>query len=123
LSTFEQFLTQELATIQSQTKRRAIMRSATATRLSRRASLVESSEQVRIETAVLAEIKKGLFSIKEAILAGDESERSAARFDATAAYENARSLLDSSPFPITEHSIQEKLRLLETAVRGYLLLR
>ena len=99
------------------------MRSATATRLSRRASLVESSEQVRIETAVLAEIKKGLFSIKEAILAGDDSERSAARFDTTAAYENARSLLDRSPFPITEQSIQEKLRLLETAVGGYLLLR
>ena len=99
------------------------MRSAAATRLSRRASLVESSEQVRIETAVLAEIKKGLFSVKEAILAGDDYERSAARFDATAAYENARSLLDRSPFPITEQSIQEKLRLLETAVGGYLQLR
>jgi hypothetical protein len=99
-------------------------RSATAAKpaLSRRASLVESSEQVRIETAVLAEIRKGLYSINEALLARDDSERTTAQFDAIAAYENARSLLNRSPFPITEDSIQEKLRLLETAVGSFLLL-
>lgn len=101
-----------------------MMRSATAAKpaLSRRASLVESSEQVRIETVVLAEIRRGLHSINEAMLAKDDSDRSAARFDATAAYENAQSLLNRSPFPITEHTIQEKLRLLETAIGSYLLL-
>ena len=99
------------------------MRSATAAKpaLSRRASLVESSEQVRIETAVLAEIRKGLNSVNEAMLAKVDSDRSAARFDATAAYEKARTLLNRSHFPFTEHSLQERLRLLETAVGGYLL--
>jgi hypothetical protein len=101
-----------------------MMRSVTAAKpaLSRRASLVESSEQVKIETAVLAEIRRGLYSIDEAMVAKDDSDRSAARFDATAAYENAQSLLNRSPFPITEDTIQEKLRLLETAIGSYLLL-
>jgi hypothetical protein len=54
------------------------------------------------------------------MLAKDESDRSAARFDATAAYENARSLLNHSPFPITEPSIQEKLRRLQSAIGSYL---
>ncbi|HET6961821.1 MAG TPA: hypothetical protein VFJ27_04975, partial [Terriglobia bacterium] len=91
--------------------------------LSRRASLVESSEQIKIETAILAEIRKGLYSINEALLAKDDSDRSAARFDATAAYENARSMLNHSPFPITEPSIQEKLRRLESAIGSYLLIK
>jgi hypothetical protein len=90
--------------------------------LSRKASLVESSEQVRIEAAVLAELRKGLYSINEALLAKDDSDRSAARFDATAAYENARGLLNHSPFPILEPSIQEKLWRLESAIGSYLLL-
>ena len=89
--------------------------------LSRRASLVESSEQVRIEAAILAELRKGLYSINEAMVAKDDSDRSAARFDATAAYENARSMLNHSPFPVTEPSIQEKLRRLESANGSYLL--
>ena len=102
-----------------------MFRSATAAKpaLSRRASLVESSEQIKIETAILAELRKGLYSINEAILAKDDSDRSAARFDATAAYENARSMLNHSPFPVTEPSIQEKLRRLELAIGSYLLVR
>ena len=91
--------------------------------LSRRASLVESSEQVKIETAILAELRKGLYLISEAMLAKDDSDRSAARFDATAAYENARSMLNHSPFPVTEPSIQEKLRRLELAIGSYLLVK
>ena len=81
-----------------------MFRSATAAKpaLSRRASLVESSEQVKIEAAILAELRKGLYSISEAMLAKEDSDRGAARFDATAAYENVRSLLNHSPFPITE---------------------
>ena len=102
-----------------------MFRSATTAKpaLSRRASLVESSEQIKIETAILAEIRKGLYSINEALLAKDDSDRSAARFDATAAYENARSMLNHSPFPITEPSIQEKLRRLESAIGSYLLIK
>ena len=91
--------------------------------LSRRASLVESSAQVKIETAILAELRKGLYSISEAMLAKDDADRSAARFDAIAPYENARGMLNHSPFPITEPSIQEKLRRLELAIGSYLLLR
>jgi len=43
-----------------------MFRSATTTKpaLTRRASLVETSEQVRIEKAILAELKKGLYLIK-----------------------------------------------------------
>ena len=102
-----------------------MFRAATATKavLSRRASLVESSEQVKIETAILAELRKGLYLINEAMLATDESDRSAARFDATAAYENARNMLNLSPFPITEPSIQEKIRRLELAIGSYLLVK
>jgi hypothetical protein len=102
-----------------------MFRSATAAKpaLSRRASLVESSEQIKIETAILSELRKGLYSINEAILAKDDSDRSAARFDATAAYENARSMLNYSPFPITEPSIQEKLRRLESAIGSYLVIK
>jgi hypothetical protein len=70
--------------------------------LSRRASLVESSEQVKIETAILEELRKGLYSINEAMFAKDDSDRSAARFDAIAAYENACGMLNHSPFPVTE---------------------
>ena len=100
-----------------------MFRSTTAaSQLSRRASLVESSEQVKIETAVLAELRKGLYLISEAMLAKDDSDRSAARFDAIAAYENARNLLNHSPFPITESSIQEKMRRLESAIGSYLVL-
>jgi hypothetical protein len=101
-----------------------MFRSATAAKtvLSRRASLVESSEQVKIETAILAELRKGLYSISEAMLTKDDSDRSAARFDASAAYENARHMLNHSPFPVTEPSIQEKLRRLESAIGSYLLL-
>jgi len=101
-----------------------MFRAATAAKavLSRRASLVESSQQVKIETAILAELRKGLYSINEAMLAKDESDRSAARFDATAAYENARNMLNHSPFPITESSIQEKIRRLESAIGSYLAL-
>ena len=102
-----------------QRKKEFIMfRSATAAKpaLSRRASLVESSEQVKIEASILAELRKGLYSISEAMLAKDDSDRSAARFDATAAYENARRLLSRSPFPISEPSIQEKLWRLESAI-------
>ena len=52
-----------------------MFRSATAAKpaLSKRASLVESSEQVRIENAVLAELRKGLHSISEGMLAKDDS--------------------------------------------------
>jgi len=64
--------------------------------------LFESSEQVKIETTVLAELRKGLDSISKAMLAKDDCDRSAARFDSMAAYENARTLLNPSPFPITE---------------------
>ena len=101
-----------------------MFRSATAAKPapSRRTSLVESSEQVKIEAAVLAELRKGLYSISEAMLAKNDSDRSAARFDATAACENARNLLGHSPFPITEPSIHEKMRRLESAIGGYLLL-
>jgi hypothetical protein len=79
-----------------------MFRSGTAAKpaLSRRASLVESSEQIKIETAILAELRKGLYSINEAILARDDSDRSAARFDATAAYENARNMLNHSPWKL-----------------------
>jgi hypothetical protein len=100
-----------------------MFRAATAAKavLSRRASLVESSEQVKIETAILAELRKGLYSIHEAMLAKDDSDRSAARFDATAAYESAKGLLNRSPLPITEPSIQEKLRRLESAIGSYVL--
>jgi hypothetical protein len=100
-----------------------MFRAATAAKavLSRRASLAESSEQVKIETAILAELRKGLYSISEAMLGKDDSDRGAARFDATAAYENARSMLNHSPFPVTEPSIQEKLRRLESAIGSYLL--
>ena len=100
-----------------------MFRTATAakTALSRRASLVESAEQIKIETAILTELRKGLYSVNEAVLAKDESDRSAARFDATAAYENAKGLLNRSPFPINEPSIQEKLRLLESAIGSYVL--
>ena len=89
--------------------------------LSRRASLVESSEQIKIEVAILTELRKGLYSINEPVLAKDESDRSAARFDASAAYESAKGLLNPSPFPITEPSIQEKLRWLESAIGSYVL--
>src|SRR5688572_5701450 len=47
---------------------------------------------------------------------GCHQDRSAARFDATAAFENAKSRLNRSPFPITEPNIQEKLRRLESAL-------
>ena len=60
--------------------------------LSRRASLVESSEQVKIEAAILAELRKGLYSVTEAVLAKDDSNRNAARLNATAAYESAQGL-------------------------------
>jgi hypothetical protein len=46
----------------------------------------------------------------------------AARFDATAAYENAKGLLNRSPFPITEPGIQEKMRRLESAIGSYILI-
>ena len=100
-----------------------MFRSATAAKpaLSRRASLIESSEQVKIEASILAELRKGLYSISEAMLAKEDSDRGAARFDATAAYENVRSLLNHSPFPITEPSIHEKMRRLESAIGSYLL--
>ena len=100
-----------------------MFRTATAAKpaLSRRASLVESSEQIKIEAAILTELRKGLYSINEAVLANDDSDRSAARFDATAAYENARNLLNHSPFPITEPGIQEKMRRLESAIGSYVL--
>jgi hypothetical protein len=100
-----------------------MFRSATAAKpaLSRRASLVESSEQVKIESAILAELRKGLYSISEAMFAKDEDDRNAARFDATTAYENARSMLNHSPFPITEPSIREKLRRLQSAIGSYVL--
>src|SRR5262245_7460981 len=99
-----------------------MFRSATAAKraLSRRASLVESSEQVRIETAILTELKKGLFSISEAMVARDDDDRAAAKLDATAAYENATHMLNASPFPITESTIQEKLRKLQSAIGSYL---
>ena len=99
-----------------------MFRSTTAAKpaLSRRASLVESSEQIKIETAVLAELRKGLYLISEAMLAKDDSDRSAARFDAIAAYENARRLINHSPIPIAESSIQEKIRRLESAIGSYL---
>src|SRR5262245_5296514 len=90
--------------------------------LSRRASL-ESSEQVRIEGAILTELKKGLFSINEAMLARDDDDRAAARFDATVAYENTTRMLNSSPFPVTEPTIQEKLRKLQSAIGSYLVVR
>jgi|RhiMethySRZTD1v2_1073278.scaffolds.fasta_scaffold186023_3 hypothetical protein len=104
-------------------KEMRMFRTATAAKrvLSRRASLVESSEQLKIEAAILSELRKGLYSVNEAVLAKDESDRSAARFDATAAYENAKGLLNRSPFPINEPSIQEKLRLLESAIGSYVL--
>ena len=100
-----------------------MLRTTTAAKpvLSRRASLVESSEQIKIEAAVLTELRKGLYSINEAVLAKDDSDRSAARLDATAAYESARSLLNGSPFPIAEPSIREKFRRLESAIESYLL--
>ena len=100
-----------------------MLRATTAAKpaLSRRASLVESSEQIKIEAAVLTELRKGLYSVNEAVLAKDESDRSAARFDATAAYENARNLLNHSPFPITEPSIRERFGQLESAIGSYLL--
>ena len=100
-----------------------MLRTTTAAKpvLSRRASLVESSEQIKIEAAVLTELRKGLYSINEAVLAKDDSDRSAARLDATAAYESARSLLNRSPFPIAEPSIREKFRRLESAIESYLL--
>ena len=84
-----------------------------------RASLVQSSEQVRIEAALWAELRKGLYCVSEAMLAKDDSERRAARSDATSAFENVRGLLNHSHFPITEPSIQEKLRQLETAVGSF----
>ena len=100
-----------------------MLRATTAAKpaLSRRASLVESSEQIKIEAAVLTELRKGLYSVNEAVLAKDESDRSAARLNATAAYESVRSLLNRSPFPITEPGIQEKLRRLESAIGSYVL--
>ena len=100
-----------------------MFRTATAakTALSRRASLIESAEQIKIETAILTELRKGLYSVNEAVLAKDESDRSAARLNATAAYESVRSLLNRSPFPITEPGIQEKLRRLESAIGSYVL--
>ena len=100
-----------------------MLRTATAAKpaLSRRASLVESSEQIKIEAAVLTELRKGLYSINEALLARDDSDRRAAQSDATAAYESARRLLNSSPFPITEPSIRERFGQLESAIGNYLL--
>ena len=100
-----------------------MLRATTAAKpvLSRRASLVESSEQIKIEAAVLTELRKGLYSINEALLAKDDSDRRAAQLDATAAYENARSLLNRSPFPITEPSIRERFGQLESAIGSYLL--
>jgi hypothetical protein len=89
--------------------------------LSRRASLVESSEQIKIKAAVLTQLGRGLYSVNEAMLAKDDSDRCAARLNATAAYESVRSLLNRLPFPITEPSIREKLRRLESAVGSYLL--
>jgi len=89
--------------------------------LTRRASLVESSEQVRLEKAILTELRKGLYLINEPSLAKDDSDRSAAQFGATAAYESARGLLNSSPFPINESSIREMLWRLETAIGSYVL--
>ena len=104
-------------------KEMRMFRTATAAKrvLSRRASLVESSEQLKIEAAILSELRKGLYSVNEAVLAKDESDRSAARFDATAAYENAKGLLNRSPFHITELGTQEKLRRLESAIGSYVL--
>ena len=95
-----------------------MLRTTTAAKpvLSRRASLVESSERIKIEAAVLTELRKGLYSINEAILAKNDYDRSAARLNATAAYESTRSLLNRSPFPITEPSIRERFGLLESAV-------
>jgi hypothetical protein len=61
-----------------------------------------------------------LYLISEAMLAKDAADRSGARFDAIAAYENARNLLNHSPLPITESSIQEKMRRLESAIGSYL---
>jgi len=100
-----------------------MLRATTAAKpaLSRRASLVESSEQIKIEAAVLTQLGRGLYSINEAVLATNESDRSAARLNATAAYESVRSLLNRSPFPITEPGIQEKLRRLESAIGSYVL--
>jgi hypothetical protein len=89
--------------------------------LSRRASLVESSEQIKIEAAVLTELRKGLYSINEAVLAKNDCDRRAARLNATAAYESARSLLNRSPFPITEPGIWERFAQLESAIGSYLL--
>jgi len=68
-----------------------MLRATTAAKpaLSRRASLVESSEQIKIEAAVLTELRKGLYSINEALLAREDSDRRAAQSDATAAYESA----------------------------------
>jgi len=78
-----------------------MFRAATAAKpvLSRRASLVESSEQVKVETRVLTELSKGLYSIHEAMIAKDDSDRSAARFNAIAAYENTLRLLESVTLP------------------------
>lgn len=99
-----------------------MFRSPTATKpaLSRRGSFVESAEQIRIEKAVLTELRKGLYSINEANLATDEADRNAARSDASAAYEKVRGLLNSSPLPINETAIQEMLRQLETAIASKL---
>ena len=99
-----------------------MLRATTAAKpaLSRRASLVESSEQIKIEAAVLTELRKGLYSINEALLAREDSDRRAAQSDATAAYESARRLLNRSPFPI-EPSIRERFGQLESAIGSYLL--
>lgn len=99
-----------------------MFRSPTAPKpaLSRRGSFVEGAEQIRIEKAVLGELRKGLYSIKEANLATDESDRNAARSDASAAYEKVRGLLSSSPLPINETAIREMLRQLETAIASNL---
>ena len=77
---------------------------------------MEGAEQVKIEKAVLTELRKGLYSINEANLATDESDRNAARSDASAAYEKVRGLLNSSPLPINETAIKEMLQQLETAI-------
>jgi hypothetical protein len=89
--------------------------------LSRRPSLGESTEQIKIEAAVLVELRKGLYSVNEALLAKEDSDRRAAQLDATAAYESARSLLNRSPFSITEPSIRERFGQLESAIGSYLL--
>ena len=60
-----------------------MFRTATAAKrvLSRRASLVESSEQLKIEAAILSELRKGLYSVNEAVLAKDESDRASLRIE------------------------------------------